>query len=821
MAKLVENFDKIILDKMPFVNDIIPDETDRNDMVSSKLLPFYCYQNVQSAAVGEKSSLIFISDKAQLYNIPYLLCLSHFKNLINRYLIEKNYSDRDLNFNFYGPQNSNWLAKRLNYSSREVLIERNGIKKSISFDQFYSSYFHLNSNNQNFKALDKELYSYRQLTSENSHPLELVGLDTLSGQYNGLLFLSSKTEAIKRTKVEIQGVSISKLVPISSTKVGNNKLIFVPARKIKRVKDQREMLVISSISEYDNRIEFIKNQKPWIKAIVFDLTSKAGDRDFMCGLDNYLRNKNLASDFKIYFILFDHQTTAFFSIKSSIGDTFFVDRSVKCSLKKEVCSEERLQLIPLNVNFKSFQRSKEILEKVCERIHFTEVVSSILAPFFEIKKRFFSFYSPDSLLALIGSFRSSVLDLQSIYLPDPDLRTDFAELYSFCDSLHKDISISPNAKLSSLEDLKGKVIIISHNLNEDDIKYIKDQFSVSNIEFDRAKRFNSIDLKNYDTVVILNINHELINYLRTCALTNNIQLLLTDEENIRLDKANNWISKSISCIEKGNNILSMIKCPEVQSLNDSYSSLSAESEDISEEIDLQKMILDLSESRNSNPTKISSSNIVRDKKLKTLIFEDGDIIIVDETRYFYQATDKQVNSFNDIRVQARDLKNEDQVFIFKNANKEFNEIFEEVAVTIPALRDMVFDDKAWRQRLDHFRKHGDFTFEDLASELQRKGFVCSVQSLRNWIDEHVYVPDKLEYLLNAMCLLGILEENEVELFNRASKTLKRLKTKLPQELFKMFIAEILDIPVDEEKEWPDLFNSIYEIITIKKILAIY
>jgi hypothetical protein len=72
-----------------------------------------------------------------------------------------------------------------------------------------------------------------------------------------------------------------------------------------------------------------------------------------------------------------------------------------------------------------------------------------------------------------------------------------------------------------------------------------------------------------------------------------------------------------------------------------------------------------------------------------------------------------------------------------------------------------------------------------------------------------------------MFAINIISNDEIQLFYRATSSLKKLKTRLPKELLRMYIAGLNDIPYESDYGWPDLLDNVYDLVEIKRIIAIY
>jgi hypothetical protein len=131
-------------------------------------------------------------------------------------------------------------------------------------------------------------------------------------------------------------------------------------------------------------------------------------------------------------------------------------------------------------------------------------------------------------------------------------------------------------------------------------------------------------------------------------------------------------------------------------------------------------------------------------------------------------------------------------------------------------------DEKWRLLI---RNHISRTGMDLyyfSRKLLDNGFKIGPATVKNWIDGETQRPDNFTDLLHALCRMGIVNNDEIPVFDRDSSNIKSIQAGFVRTAIRRIISKLNGIHIEEDEVFTDdLLSNFISHIEIKRINNIY
>ncbi|MFW6272227.1 MAG: hypothetical protein ACOC2U_00390 [bacterium] len=821
------------LRKVQFASQLKQD----SNFISSRLLPYLFYSNT----INEEARIIpvFLSEKEDMLRLPLFYALGIFKSYADHFLSDKNFQNQDLiskDINIQALDSDICKLKTIDYTSNDIVLKTG--RGELKYYEFGDSerLRYKNSQTNYIKHLEKifgEIEEYKKTIKIGNNPLKLIQeMDSQSfrsnNYFHGALYFTNNLKLLEFKDFTINNESFFNTIPTSKMEIEDGKINFTRMgdrrRKVgKQVNKIEEFLIFTHLNNYKGFFE-IKKEKKWLDTLMFDFTEDLKNlENVLDTIRNQYQEPLKKNVIKNIFLLFSEKhLDAFYKIKQAGINTtqFLLKREMKKELlnNKDLLEPKVIQCSSNELN-KKFKHCENILRKFCSRVHLINLVDSLLKPFFNIKKRYFSLYNKDELFEQITFFENSLSDIKSNFFPTSEFDDDFSVIYSLLEDLKNNLINRKIEKLKKyISDKNLRYCIISYNDEEEDKEFVKNFVENENIEFKNPKdiKYPFTFLKNYDTVFILNLTRELSYLISMNLFPNNVYLLLDSFEYKLYEKTKTYVSN----ISRENELFELLNIDYTPKKEEHISENVTNDIEDTREFNLESFVNSVLK---TNQNIKLYNKTLREKETESimLFFEDGTSLKVNENKYFF-IHKENIQSLSECHVKAKNLTRGDIIFLFKRDSVEFEKLILEVAEEdYPEIKNLLNLDMKWRNKIKEYIEKEVFSIENFRSILNRKGYsIKSNQAIQTWLNNDVYQPRNLNSLINIISELGILTENEIDDVIKAIKAVKALKTRLPNELAKIQFAELNGLEYNSNFEFPELTEKIYQFMDIKTISLI-
>jgi hypothetical protein len=808
-----------------------------SNYISNALLPYLFYTN----AIDNNSRIIpvFLHKREDIIRAPLFYALSIFKIYADNFINNKNFTNqsyKDKDINILALNGSVCKLKSINYTSQDIILDTGSglqpydFKDSEILKQKNSRTNYI----KNLKNIFKDIEAYKKSIRIENNPLKLIREMNSTefrrkNTFHGALFFSKNSKFLNSKDYKdftINGEKFLNTIPTSKLDLKEGEMNFTrmgDRRKEagKQINEIEEFLIFTHMDNYKGYFE-IKKEKNWLDTLIFDFTDNLKDlEDVLNTIKNDYKESLNNKDIKNIFLLINEKNlNAYKTInRTGLNNTpFILNREQKKNLlSNNNFLEPKIIQCSLNELNKKFKQAEKIIKNQCSQVPMINLVDSVLKPFFEIKKRYFSFYNKNELIQKINSFEDSLKKVKSEWFPTSEFYEDFLVLFSLLKELKENLT---NSKVESLKELitdtNLKTCIISYNDNEQDKQFLRNNLEPVNIEFINPRNLKHplSDLKKYDNVFILNLNRELSYVTSLNIFPNNVYLLLDSYETKIYEMTKNFIGNISS--EK---VLSEVLNIEYKNNEEDPIKLVADEIQESHEFNLDVFIDSVLKS-NQNNNLYNESLKEKNTESIMLFFEDGNSLKVNENNYFF-IHKEDIVSLKECHVRAKDLTTGDILFLFNRDSDEFEKLIWEIAEDYPKIKDLLNLDLKWRENIREYIEKEGISIDEFRKILNREGHrIQSSQAIQTWLNNDVYQPRMFNSLVNILSELDILTEVDLEQVKEATKTVKALKTRLPSELAKIQFAELNGLEYKSNFEFPELTKKMFRFMDIKTISVI-
>lgn len=839
------NLKEIIKEKverdLSFLKRIKICSSNYDDFISTNLLPYLFYTNTTDFKY--RVIPIFLSKKSNIILLPLFYSLSLFKVYAERYLkfqkFQKFQPDDGSPIRIVDKDGTIGKIVSLDFIAQElIVINGKGIKNFYSFDDI--DFLEYKNKPLAYYAKSSIIFdtvkSYRKTVKISQNPLELIELmsdSIFNNQYidAGAVFFTQELSLLRDDfyrDIKINDSSFFNVIPSSrldfkmgkifSTRLGNSRI-----KNGKQFNLIKEFLVFTHLENYDAYFD-IKKNKNWINTIIFDFTKDTKYLDnVLNAIDEIYYDPLSNGDLKDIYLLFNEKDLNNYQsiLNRGIGNAPFLLNSEQ---KKKFIGNPFLKDTALiecsTIDLTSeFQNSISFARKLCSQIHLINLLDNLLFPLFDIRNRFHSFFDPKSLAIKIEEFEKSIVKIQKDWFYSSEYRQGFEVLFTLISKLNENLLKSKNSYISDLiDDKESSVCIVSYNENIDDISYLQ-QISDFDLTFFDLKELKNpiVEFEKFDVVIILNLNKELAYVCNLNPFKNKLLLLLNKNElkfynNIK----NSRLINSLSHETKLADVLNIELTVEPQIVSKEIPTI----EEINNpEFKLDDFIAKILKENKSNKIYTSYTRDLNPESI-LLVFNDGTAKTVNENNYFF-IHKENIGTLTECHTQAKNLAINDIIFLLNHDANEFEKLIWQVAEDYPEIMRLLKLDLEWRRNIKDFIQRKFISIESFRSELSDNGYlIYSTQAIQTWINGDVYQPRNLNDLLIALSAMKVISEQKIEEIEKAIKTTKKLKTRLPHELQLRHIADLNDLEYYSDYEFPELSEKMYRFMDIKTISLI-
>lgn len=830
--KVEENL--AFLRKVVFDSQLI----DKTDFITNMLLPYLFFTNTIDK--NYRIIPIFLRKDEDIVHLPLFYALALFKLYSEDFLCSLNFSNRnfqvqEINLKDLDGEVSSII--RIDYLANNFVVKTGkGNIKFIDFD-YVDIIGNINKCTGYYRKLEPIIFSVKEYLNSvriGKNPLELIqnmASVNLNNYNNGALFFTHNPRFLKSSEFKdftINQVPFLDTIPVSRVdyRLGEINLERLGNRRSKAGKEInkiKEFIAFTSLDYYNSYCE-IKKAIGGLNTLIFDFTKntkyfKNIIQTISTNYSSYLGSDGIKD---IYMVFNEKDIPLFRDI--DLDKVNFSPFLLSLDQKKELLDDSNLNEIELVdfdfVNFNDeFKHIDNILREFCRGVHISDLFSTVLSPFYQIKKRFNSFYDENDFRDKLKSFKDEILKIQRDWFYHSEWKMKIEFIYSFIDRLQEKLN---NDKLFYLLDMQitktSNICVVSYNENENDYEYLKSLTGLSEVDFLNPKSLkNVLNLfEKYQYVFVFNSSSDL-SYICSLNLFRN-----------KIYFFQNMIEKKIYKNIKENKLIAKLsgysKLSEVLNINGKTDNIKRQ-EQVEEEVDLigkEEFDLDLFVQgilRDNKGNQIYKSDLRLNSDIITLFFKDGSSISVSRSKYFFIHKDSLI-ILKDCHVKADDLNEGDIVFLLKYDNDVFETLIWKVAKHYPKIEEILKDDQQWRINIENYICQNEITKDDFSDHLKRFGYDIGGAAISTWISTDVYQPRKLEKLLTILSVLRIIPMDMKDRYLIAIKTAKKLKTKLPHELQKLYIADLNDLDYTSNYEFPELTKEMYKFMDIKTISLI-
>lgn len=829
-----------IENEMPFLRKISIDSqtVDKSDFIANQLLPYLFFTNTIDQ--NYRIIPIFLRRNEDIIHLPLFFSLALFKIYSDRFLSFKNFESKKYDNENINIRDLNCNVCRLlsvNYTSNDITVQTG--KGQIIHRDFANIHglTNLNKGTGYFKSLEPifdSIISYLDIIKISGNPLELIRkMGTLefngSNHYHGAVFFTQNQSLLKNIDYRdfaINGERFLNTIPSSRLDYKMGNLIFTRLGDNRKTKGQqinhiKEFLVFTHIENYDSYLN-IKQEKNWVDTLIFDFTKDIKYLNNVLDMivQHYSKSLNIGEIKDIYLVFNEKDLYEYRLIndKNILNVPFLLN-----SEQKRTFLEDKRFSNPTLVESKCIDLSNEFnngikaVKLLCAKVHLINLFDLLLKPLFEIKSRYNSFYIKEDFLKKLEALKTESNKIQKDWFYSSEYDSIFRTLYSLFDAIDENINDDKSSLINSLNVCKdASVIIVSYNENKEDQENLRLILGIPNLQFQTPSDLRNplSDLAKFDFSIILNLNRNLSCICSLNLFPSSVYLILSSSEAKMYNKIKDGhLITKLSNEEK----LAMVLNMEMSKDSDDLKKDITPIEDIDpEEFSLNEFIENILKENKYN--KIYNS-YTRDLLIDTqvLLFKDGTSITVNENKFFF-IHKENINSLKDCRVQAKNLVIDDIVFLLNHDSDEFEKLIWQVANDYPEIKNLLQLDKQWRHRIKDFIDNNNISLEHFRELLSENGYsILSSQAIHTWITGDVYQPRNLSELFDALGDLNVIPLDEKESYERSIIAVKKLKTKLPHELQKIYIADLNDLEYNSDYEFPELSKKMYRFMDIKTI----
>jgi hypothetical protein len=827
-----------------------------SSFTESILLPFLVYQNT----VDTNNRLIglFLPENSNIINlVPFYAIMAHYRKALNKIMQTKKYQNQT-----YGRNekqvvfNSDiCIITSVDFINRQLVLRTGGGREiNLSFNQTNK----ISWQYDNAQDLCKRIDSFDTIDKANKHNIFTLPFLPSENQYEGVIIFTntSKFESllrnIKISKNDIRDhLNIEKVAfPASG---GHN---FIRLSSIHTKNKPVSVLVarLDAFRAYTNILESGGDKYKHIKTIVID--------EFDELLMKWEREDKTREELSLL------KDSYFLSLKQgSLKDIYLICKNSCLNIheifKKNDVDYNPWLVKPLEANTLNKETSitpeifiTNIGDLLFENLNYD--INSLIYKWKELAK---SNFCNGEILMPITNINDLRVKLNSFFNPivlKNKLDTILYELdefnkryflsgqdYGLIKETNKFIDIYRNIinfKLNSVFDiLKNKTIngcikIFSDNKNETDIGWMKNQIhslfpDASIIHYNKKDSLKTLqgDLINSDIIFYLTADK----YILGNALGN---ILAKDQVFILNNRS---YSFGVSYSKRYQNLQI-----EAGSLKSQYHLLNIEEQIVSSVqensgiIPLKLYEKEINHSAIQEVTEIPEPRlndwveeiILKHKNINLsisenyiLFFEDGTFELLPENRKIYLYEDD--GETDDIEKSLKpvcELEYGEQIILPKRGIP-VKDLLEETLKKNEHFSLSIDMDSKWRILIYNHITRCRMDLNYFRKKLKDNGFnIGSDQTVQHWIDGDTRRPDNFQGLLNALALLGIINEHEINSFDRHNSELKSIQMKFVRTAISKLVSRLNGIDIEYDENFNDeLLNNFIDHIEIKRISSLY
>ena len=830
--KVEENLS--FLRKIEFDSQVI----NEGDFISNSLLPYLFFTNTIDK--NYRIIPIFLRKDEDIVHLPLFYALALFKLYSEDFLgslnfTNKNFQSQEINLNDLDGDISSIIG--VDYVANNFVIKAGkGNIKYLDFN-FVDTLENKNRYTGYYRKLEPLITSVKKYLDSvriGKNPLELIqnmaSNNFKSKQQNhGALFFTHNPRFLKSSEFKdftINKVPFLDTIPASRVdyRLGDINFERLGSRRCKAGKEInkiKEFIAFTSLDYYDSYLE-IKEERGWLNTLIFDFTKDTTCfRDIIQTISTDYSSYLDAEGIKDIYMVFNEKDIPLFR-DIDLDDVNYSPFLLSLDQKKELLDSLYLNEVELVgfdiVDFNNeFKHVGNILREFCKSVHLSDLFSAVLAPFYQIKKRFNSFYDENDFRGQLKSFKDEILKIQGDWFYSSEWKEKIEFIYSFIDRLQEKLN---NDKLFYLLDKQitktSNVCVVSYNDDDNDHDYFRSVTGLSEVDF-----YNPNSLKNvltlfekYEYVFAFNSSRDLSYICSLNLFSNNIYLLHnTNEKRIYQSIKENKLVAKLSDESKLSEVLNINR----KTNNQHQEQIKNDSIEDEEEFDLDVFVQEILKENKGNKIYKYDSRVNRD--IVTLFFKDGSSMSVSSSKYFF-IHKEDLAVLKDCHVKAQDLEEGDILFVLKHDSEEFEKLIWKVAEDYPEIETILKDDQEWRRCIEDYIYQNNITKDDFSDRLKSLGYSIGGAAISTWMSSDVYQPRNLEKLITVLSELEVILMNKKDDYLTAIKTAKKLKTKLPHELQKLYIADLNDLDYTSNYEFPELTKKMYQFMDIKTISLI-
>lgn len=847
MMEIRNIVEEAIKKEMPFLAKIKIDSGNfcPTNFITSQLLPYLFFTNTDDN--NFRIIPIFLNRKEDITLLPVFYSLALFRNYSQYFLNLKEF--KDIEFSSYNAPEIRDLDSKvgrieaINFSAQNFVIRTGkGQKEFINFNQI-DWYERQNRGTGYFRSTEEyfnSISNFNKTFKIRENPLELISyMDEKkfieSNKYQAAVFFTNDLSLLKTDfyrDFTINKKTFFETIPTSIMNYNHPNCNFESANGTrsalgKKVTKMKEFLIFSSFKNYKSFDE-IKKTKDWVNTIIFDFTKDLKDLDNVLKIiDSQYKSRLDNGEIKDIYLIFNEKDldVGYKIIEKRICIyPFLLNYEQKMHFEERTSTDKyKVEQITAFDGNKEFNLLISLAKEFCKEVHIISLYKDLLVNLFEIKTRYYSFYSKESLALQIKILKDFIFVVEENILTNPNYRDKFRQFHNTLELISENLN---NEKLNGIKRIfksSDKVLIVSFNANADDLLNLKKELVNDDISVVNPKDLKHPlnDLNKYDSAYIVNSNTEFRYASVLNRLCNNVTFILTQEEFNKLKSIeNSTLIKQFANDKKLLDVLNIqsedreiLSLPtEIQSSNNPK--IVEESLNSSELFDLDGFVKNIIyENSNNN---IYKSYKEKNTENVVVIFTDETSLTVSKSKYFF-IYKENINTLKDCHVQAKELENDDMVFLLRHDSDEFEKLLWEVASLNPELKEYLEKDKKWRIKISDYIIENNMSYHDFCIELENVGFHISSAALSTWIKNDIIEPQGLKKLLYSLFCLNIISETEIDDYLKVIKTVKKLKTRLPYELKKIHVADLNDIGYHTDYEFRELIEKMYRFMDIKTV----
>jgi hypothetical protein len=221
--------------------------------------------------------------------------------------------------------------------------------------------------------------------------------------------------------------------------------------------------------------------------------------------------------------------------------------------------------------------------------------------------------------------------------------------------------------------------------------------------------------------------------------------------------------------------------------------------------------------------KVSKSPHIEDNYL--LFFSDGTILPLAGSRNVFIYEDDQIHNNYEIDNLTKSVKylESDEQIILPRRDLEVKDLINDALKKNPHFSEMLKTDEKWRDLIKYFISSEQIDIRHFRARLKEYGFSISTDvSISDWIEGERRRPQKFRKLLTTLSELKIIDEKDIEVYNKCNYEIKSIQIKFIRIAIKKLISKLNGIElIDDSLFTDDILNDFIDHIDIKKIISIY